>query len=405
MGLLDRFFGSSPEDKFAKNFLTALKKAGDPRTAVYEADQFRLVFSDEGQQQGVLNLGNLFAEYQQVEPDDQQQCMSELVRAALSHMKEMPEEYDAASYDIRPRLWARATFEQIRLRARLNDQPAPDWPLESIGDHLFLSLVYDLPESVRSIANDDLQAWGVSYWEAREVAVQNLEETELVMASLGDELFASNTGDTYDATRMILPELVERLPIAGKPILMVPNRDTLLLTGSESEVGQKMMLEFAQQQLDEQPRPLVATPLTIDHSNQWVDWLPEKDDPLFREYHKMRLKWFASEYAEQKQLLDAIHEKESVDLFVANYSIAEKEDGTVFSYCVWGKEIESLLPETDFFAVMQSLEGPSTLVPFSVVMETYSNLFIETDYYPKRFHVRDFPTSEQFAELAEKFGV
>lgn len=405
MGLLDRFFGTSDQDKFAKSFIAALQKAGDPRDAVYEAAQFRLVFSKDGEQQGVLNLGNLFAEFQQVEPEGQQQCLSELVRAALSHLKEMPEDFDAASYDIRPRLWARATFEQIRLRSRLSDQPAPDWPLEPIGDHLFLSLVYDLPESVRSIANQDLKEWGVTYWEAREVALQNLGETELVIASLGDELFASNTGDTYDATRMILPGLVQQLPVVGQPILMVPNRDTLLLTGSESEVGQKMMLEFAEQQLDEQPRPLVATPLTLDFSNQWVDWSPEQANPLYYDYHKMQLNWFAGEYQEQKLLLDAIHEKESVDLFVANFSIAEKRDDSIFSYCVWGKDIESLLPETDFFAVMESLEGPSIMVPFDVVMEKFGSWFLETDYYPKRFHVRDFPTSEQFAELSKQFQI
>ena len=405
MGLLDRFFGNSQQDKFAKSFIAALKKAGDPRKAEYDAEHFRLVYTENGQQQGLLNLGNLYAEFQQVEPAEQQQCMSELVRAALSHLKEMPEEYDAASHDIRPRLWARATFEQIRLRSRLTGQSAPDWPLEPIGDHLFLSLVYDLPESVRSISNSDLENWGVTYWEAREVAVQNLEETEFVLASLDDELFASNSGDTYDATRMILPELVQRLPLAGQPILMVPNRDTLLLTGTESEIGQKMMLEFADQQLDEQPRPLVATPLTLDYSNEWVDWQPEREHPLFKEYHKMRLKWFASEYAEQKQLIDEIHEKESVDLFMATYNVAEKSDGTIFSYCVWGKDVESLLPEADYFAVMESPEGPSTLVPFTIVMEKFGNLFIETDYYPKRFHVRDFPTSEEFAALVEEFGV
>ena len=402
MGLLDRFFGTSEHDRFAKSFIAALKKAGDTRTSVYEAEEFRLVFSDDGEQLGVLNLGNMFAEYERVDPDDRQQCMSELVRAALSHLKEMPKDYSAASYDIRPRLWARATLEQIRLRAQMNGQAAPDWPLESIGDHLYLSLVYDLPESVRSIANQDLEQWGVTYWEAREVAIQNLEESEFVMASLGDELFASNTGDTYDATRMVLPDLIERLPIDGKPILMVPNRDTLLITGTDSEVGQKMMLEFATQQLEEQPRPMIATPLTLDAASEWVDWQPSPNNPVFADYKRLQTNWYAAEYNEQKHLLDSLNESQGVDRFVASYSVVEK-DGVVSSYCVWSKGVDSLLPQTDTIALMDSPDGAAASVPFEIIMDKFGSLFLETDYYPKRYYVRDFPTEQQFAELLKDY--
>ena len=49
-------------------------------------------------------------------------------------------------------------------------------PHSVLGDHLALSLVYDLPQAMRSIGHDDLKAWGTTFYEAQEVARHNLEQ-------------------------------------------------------------------------------------------------------------------------------------------------------------------------------------------------------------------------------------
>jgi hypothetical protein len=36
-------------------------------------------------------------------------------------------------------------------------------PSESIGEHLLLSLVYDWPEAVQSLGDENLTEWGVSF--------------------------------------------------------------------------------------------------------------------------------------------------------------------------------------------------------------------------------------------------
>jgi hypothetical protein len=395
---LDKIFGSSDFDRFANKFVAALKSAGDPRTASYDPIEFRLVFYQDNKPQGILNLGNLFAEYRQVGSANQKKCLSDMVRAALSHLKEMPEEFEAATYDLRPRLWARATYEQLRLRCELSGHEMPDWPLEPIGEHLYLSLVYDLPESVRSISNDDLSNWNVSYWRAREVAVQNLQETEFVFVALGTELYASNTGDSYDATRIVLTEMFDRFEIQGQPIVMVPNRDTLLITGSESAVGQKMMLELAQQQLEQQPRPLIATPLTLDNNLAWKDWHPESNHPLLGQYQSLKLNWMKIEYAEQKQLLDQIHRQKNIDLFVANFSMISRNDD-LHSYSVWTRGTPTLLPRTDYVSLVDHVFNKTYLVPLEELQSAVGSLMSITDYYPSRILVSEFPDDAQLDQL------
>ncbi len=346
MGLLDKILGPPSKEKFAQLFMAALREAGDTRTISIDAHEFRLNFDAAGEDRGVLNLSNLYIEYCNVDKSDRKRCLKDMVRAALSHLKEMPEDFADASHDIRPRIWTRSTFEQLRLRQQIEGGKPIDWPLEPIGEHLYLSLVYDLPESVRSISNEDLENWGVTFWEAREIAIHNLADSKFVYASVGDELYASNTGDSYDATRLILTELFEEFKIEGQAIVMVPNRDTLLVTGSESEVGQKMMLELAMQQLQEQPRPMIATPLTMDHSGQWIDWFPTPENALYNEYRRLQLGWLQIEHADQKQLLEKIYEIQHIKEFVASFSVMEKK-GDLQSYCVWTQGVKALLPKTE----------------------------------------------------------
>lgn len=394
MGLLDRILGPPTKEKFANLFMAALREAGDTRTVSVDEHEFRLNFHSSGQDRGVLNLSNLYIEYCNVDKSDRKRCLKDMVRAALSHLKEMPEDFSDASHDIRPRIWTRSTFEQLRLRQQIEGGKPIDWPLEPIGEHLYLSLVYDLPESVRSISNEDLENWGVTFWEAREIAIQNLADSKFVYASVGDELYASNTGDSYDATRLILTELFDEFNVDGQAIVMVPNRDTLLVTGSESEVGQKMMLEFAMQQLQEQPRPMIATPLTIDPSGQWIDWFPTAENPLFDEYRRLQLSWLQIEYEDQKQLLEKIYELQHIAEFVASFSVMET-DGVLNSYCVWSRGIKSLLPQTDMIMFYEEETDSTTGVSWQQAQQHIAELMDPLDMYPPRFRVIDFPDQRQ----------
>ena len=398
MGLLDQWFGPPSREKFARLFMDALKAAGDQREMRYETEQFRLLFGEEAEL-GVLNLANLYVEYSRVTRAERKQYLREMVRAALSHLKEMPTEFDDASYDIRPRLWTRATFEQLKLRQRLETGNTIDWPLEPVGDHLYLSLVYDLPESVRSISQEDLEQWGVSFWQAREVAIRNLQETKFVYASVGDELYASNTGDSYDATRLILTELFEDLNVAGQPIAMVPNRDTLLVTGTESEVGQKMMLEFAMHQLSEQPRPMIATPLVLGPDGSWADWKPGKSNPLYRQYLNLEYGWLQVEYEEQRELLIKLHEREKNSDHVAQFFVAEKDDG-LESLAVWVKDTCAIMPITDVVIFKDAANPDFELtVRFEEVAAHLSGMMEPVDTYPPRYRVFDFPGQSQLARM------
>src|SRR4051812_11770749 len=121
-------------------------------------------------------------------------------------------------------------MEHMRLRGRLGELAGGRddlLPCESLGEHLVAALAYDWPEAVQSIAAEDLRRWGVTFDEAMEAAKQNLAEATLGYTKVGEGLYAFLSGDSYDATRLLLVDRIGDLDVAGRPVAMVPNRDTL----------------------------------------------------------------------------------------------------------------------------------------------------------------------------------
>ena len=390
--------GEISQTNFAERIISKLAEAGDSREARFEVEEFRIVFTEEGGECGILNLGNLFSEFQRLEPEHQDRRISEIARAALSHLKPVPDEFQDASYDLRPRIWSRSTLEHMRIRNVISGDDGPNWPVEPIGSNLILSLVYDLPESVRSVGGDELAGWGVSFWEARETAIANLSQDDFVVASLGDALYASNTGDSYDATRLVLTPLTDQFDVDGAMIAMVPNRETLLITGENSEVGITMMVEFAAEELSQNPRPLVASPVVF-RDGGWEDWSVPVDHPSHGLFRKIYLGWLQHEYQSQKELLQELGEAKMSDEFLATYTVISKEE-QYSSYAVWGKGVKTSLPKTDDVAFMTDIEGGvAAFAKWERVVEICGSMMEEQDVYPPRFLVNEYPSEEQLQQL------
>ena len=86
----------------------------------------------------------------------------------------LPEAFDDLHPDLLPIVRTRSYFDL----ARVNSGKGVVLPHQVLGDHLAIGLVYDLPQAMRSISQDDLDGWGVSFYEALEAARHNLTQLE-----------------------------------------------------------------------------------------------------------------------------------------------------------------------------------------------------------------------------------
>lgn len=406
MGWFDWLFGPPTEAKFAQLFVSELQKAGELRPIKFDAEEFQLIIADDGDQSGIINLRNFYAEFCNLSPADRKKYLPETILAILSPREDLPEDFEEIKSHLRPKIWARAGIEHTNLQARIRGgQKGIDMPQYEVGSHLLASIVYDLPRSVRSISSDELEAWGTSYYEALEVATQNLTEAGFAYAKVGEGLYVSAVGDSYDASRILLTEFIRSLEVQGDIIAMVPNRDMLLVAGADDDQALEGMVTLAEQAV-EGPRPLASTPLRLV-GDDWVDWMPSRGHQLFDRFRILELKYLYQEYAQQKEMLDKLYQNQGIDRFVASFSAASDNDGeNLFSYSVWSEGVETLLPQAEKVMFFRPGEGEAkqivASVPWHRVEKVLGHLMSDVDLYPKRYLVNEFPTAEELGQLGKE---
>lgn len=395
MSLFDRLTGKATLDRFAADLIRAIRAAGCTDELQYKSGQITQI--RDGKPAGVMNLGNMFHSYASSSRKERPELLQRFARVIKMAGRRPPEEYDLAKPDLRTRIWTRSTVEFEHRRGAIGKGREIELVAVPVGEHLFAALAYDWPESVSSVPPDLLETWGVTPYEALEDAAANLEAATEGYAAIGDSLYAFTSGDSYDASRLTLTAWIAALEVRGRHVAMVPNRDALFVTGSDDEEGLGMMAKLAEQAQGE-GYPLIGVPLVLDDGD-WVEWKPPADHPHHQAFRELRLNWIGPVYAEQKELLDATLEKTGDDVFISSFSALETEAG-LFSYCVWGEEVRSLLPVTDKVALIRQ-EGaePIGLADWGRVMEVAAHLLEETEHYPKRYRTLGFPDEEVIRAL------
>src|SRR5690606_13906427 len=220
----------------------------------------------------------------------------------------------------------------------------------------------------------------------------------------GDHLHSAVTGDNYDSARLLLTGRIGEIELRGDPVAMVPARDSLLITGSDDVDGLRLMHDLAQQQLAEDPRPLSGIPLRLV-DDEWEDWLPPHGHPLHADFDWMAQMLLGGLHSDQQDLLNAIHEKEQIDVHVASFSAVENQAGQKRSYCVWGEGVDALLPQTQFIllpteADLQRDQPDHAGGAWEQVREVVGDLMQPVpDLYPPRWRVREFPSQHQLETI------
>jgi len=179
------------KDEFAKLLMRAVQEAGETRQIIYDRQEFRL--RPAGEDDRVVFLGNLYAEYCDAEEADRESMLRKWVRVWFTVGRDLPDDFADLQPDLLPALRGLSYLEHAALLARIKGQKEGQWPHRIVAEHLGLGLVYDLPESIQSILQSNLDDWGVTFYEALETAQRNLAEKGEV-AALGEGLYVVAKG-------------------------------------------------------------------------------------------------------------------------------------------------------------------------------------------------------------------
>jgi hypothetical protein len=258
-----------------------------------------------------------------------------------------------------------------------------------------------LPEAIVQVQKQHLTDWGRSLEEALDAACENLRKiSQHPWNNPFPGVWVSPWHDNHDAARLLLADMIRGHPVQGACVAMVPNRDTLIVAGSEDEAGLSHMAALAEKALNH-ARPISGLAFLLDNET-WRPWLPAADQPLHDHFRLLQLQSFGRDYAVQKALLDALHEKTGRNIWVASYSaVKNDETGQCHSYCVWSQGVDILLPKADqvyFFVPKGENEGSVVAkASWDRVQRLVGHLLEQQGTYPVRYRAKGFPTAEQLA--------
>jgi hypothetical protein len=405
MAQRDRPGGKPGKDEFARLMADTIRAAGETAPVRYDAEQFQLVAEREGSH--LFNLANAYREYCAAPPERRPDVLRRFSRSWFVHRREFPATLQDACPDLLPSIRSRAYFELGRLHIQVQGMGSPDWPYQPLAEHLGISLVYDLPDSIIQLQQHHLNDWKASFENALDVALHDLDEIsrqDFVAAGAG--VWRSPWRDNHDAARLLLPDRLRPHDVRGDPVAMVPNRDTLLLTGSDDEAGLVRLAKLAEEALA-QPRPISGVAVRLD-GDTWLPFLPEAGHPAHDALRLLRVQSHGADYGEQGELLRTLHEKTGEDIFIAAFSAVRlKDSGRVQSYSVWSAGVDTLLPRTDevfFFRPHEDGKNGDIIgtAPWERVHEVAGDLMEPQGMYPERYRVRTFPSGQQLAAIGAR---
>lgn len=394
MGIWQRLFGPPTEEQFAKRLTLALRRAGDNRVYEYDPSERRLVSTEDGEPQGVVNLVNLYQSYIALPRRERAACMRQLCSGLVNRMP-VPEEFEDVRPDLRPAVRTRAMFEFVRLMAEIDGEPWQEMPGIAVSDYMVANLVYDMPSAMRFVTQEDLDTWDVSTYEAMEVARQNLAEMPGTCAAL-EGLYIFMTNDSYDASGLLSLDLIRKLEIKGVPVALPMKRDLLFVAGDDDVTSLQGMAKLALEQMDD-PRPVCSVPHRLE-GDEWKPWLPPAGHEAHEPLRRLAVYHMASEYEEQRPLLEKLNEQNGIDVYVAKCTVVEHITGPQRSYCVW-PDVPTWLPRTDQVAFKADADAPALFVDWEDLVEVAGDLMTPLDYWPPRFAVSVFPESKILAQL------
>ena len=403
MGFFDFLFRRKPTpEKFAAIFMDYAKKHGFAQKMVFVPDQFQIRI--EGDASHVLNLHNAYHDYCQAPRSRHDELLMKYT-ASLS-LPQIAPTFALAKAHLMPSVRGRGQVEYIRLMTQMQDDASPFEDLsQAFSDDAVVMLVYDTEHSIATLLPGQLQDWGVDVPTAMAVALDNLRDrTSDRFTDLGDGVVMGEWGDAFDTARILLPDLAYRANVGSDPVMMIPTRGCFLLTAGNNALGQRKMVALANESIDNDGR-FVSSGMYAIRDGKVVACQPQ-DEEAARLLGQLQRHSLSGDYHSQQELLDKLHQSKQLDIFVPTYQLLEnKADQRLTSCCTWVKGVDSLLPKTDWVALVIPNDDPEKVVTkmltWADVMAIGGNLLEEVEGYPVRYRVKGFPPEDKLAQAKE----
>jgi hypothetical protein len=399
MGLLRRL-RATPEDRFASEVLDAVRASGAVAKAWYAPEQFAIGWRrSPHDNDGWIYLSNTFRETAGMDRRERGDIIRRLVATMVSAGPE-----DLTWDEVRPRL--RPVLRGITFGLGVPDGAMPPLARPAMP-YLAEMVVIDLPDSMAYVTAARLDDWGVVASDVFDAARENL-------ADLADRATAADAdhgatmvrfiddGDTYCTSMLLVDGFLARMceRTGGRAVAFVPDRNSMLVVPDDAN-ALLTLLPMVEEEYVESVRSVSPVAYTVDDAGAVIPYPVEGSGPLAARLHRAEAILAATEYAAQKDMLDARHDKAGVDVFVGSLIAGARQDESLFTVAVWTDGIDTLLPEADFVGFVADGSAPGAdmfTVPWLAVANEM-DLVPADGLHPTRYRVTAWPAPEVIDRL------
>ena len=386
-----------PIEAFAGIVKAEFERVHPGQSLRYDGERFTLEVETDAGRGGTLNLRNLYEDYRAATPGNRPASIARLVQS-MDGTRFAPESFAAVRERLLPVVREGLYFDwSERMPGR---SPIVHRPLTELLD---VGLVIDHEENIAFVSRADLDRWSES-WEALwPIAIANLERKSTeAFESPSPGVYVSPWRGNHDAARLLLLARVRALALKGAPVAMVPNRDTLIITGDGDVAGLERMAGLTEEAL-RAPRPMVAIALRLE-GGSWKSFRPGITPAMKEQFQRLELQSMNSLYADQKANLEDSQRRTQEDVFVASFVVfANGTSGALASTAAWTKGVPTLLPKTDTLSLVDpdGKEGAKGIgiAEWDRVQKVVGPGMRPMGLRPERFRVDSFPGPEQLRAI------
>jgi uncharacterized protein YtpQ (UPF0354 family) len=197
-----------------------------------------------------ISVDNAYKEYR-YEPDSLQKVLSKYltVTSELYHPKEK-----INAERIVPIIKPIEYLDDIRSVAnKMGGGKDIEGVYEKYNNQLIIAYAEDTKNSIRYLTHDDLKTLSIKADSIKMLATRNLDKLLTnIQRKGGDGVYMLTAGGDYEASIILLGNILtkESLPVNGDFVIAIPNRDMLLITGSNDKAGISKIKEIAKKSFE-----------------------------------------------------------------------------------------------------------------------------------------------------------
>ncbi|HEY9217024.1 MAG TPA: DUF1444 family protein [Phenylobacterium sp.] len=277
MALFDLLTGGSAKDKFARRVMQHLRERGWSEPLEYDKSSSRIVH-----QYGSHDVSLPFEDSQNADEPRRREIIEQLADIAF-RAKAGPPSLEEAAPSLLPVVRPLIHLQEIWFSGQSWEATPFGHAHKPIAGALSAVVAIDFGHGHKLVGDADLEKWGADFETALALSVENLRARTRQAPERGPGgYFVSSYEDFYDASRLLLTDLIETLPLKGDPVAIAPSRDALLVAGSEEPEALGAMAGVVEAALERPHRFLSPAPLVWRDGEWWLYDGRDVEDPLAR---------------------------------------------------------------------------------------------------------------------------